>query len=138
MPRLAADLAQLKTGRAVTNPVTGALHAPASTNLFEAPLGYAHEATGRHIDFLVFIDTPPEVALARWLMSRLPETGNGPAVLNGQPLPVRHLLQLYLTQLRPLYQVQRSRVRAEADLVLDGEQPVDVLAARVLATIQSD
>ena len=32
--------------------------------VFEAPLGRRHELTGAHIDFLVFIEIPLEIALA--------------------------------------------------------------------------
>lgn len=39
--------------------------------IFEAPLGWRHQATGKHIDFLVFIEVPLEIALARFVIREL-------------------------------------------------------------------
>ena len=78
----------------------------------EAPLGQAHRATGDLIDFLVFIDTPLEVALARWVRRRLSE---------GMPSgELAAHLDLYETVLRPVYLEQRRQVVPDADLVVDG------------------
>ncbi len=78
----------------------------------EAPLGRAHRASGELIDFLVFIDTPLEVALARWVRRRLSEG------LTVDEIAVH--LDLYETVLRPVYLEQRRQVVPSADLVVDG------------------
>lgn len=92
--------------------------------VFEAPLGRAHNATGRFIDFLVFIDTPLEVALARWVRRRLGESSSV------EEIPV--LLDIYETVLRPVYLEQRRQVMPGADLVVDGLQDVEVWVDQVM------
>jgi uridine kinase len=92
--------------------------------VFEAPLGRAHAATGRFINYLVFIDTPLEVALARWVRRflRQPESSD----------EFTTLLDMYETVLRPVYLQQRRQVMPRADLVVDGLQSVDIWVDQVL------
>jgi uridine kinase len=52
----------------VTSPVNGVTVAPAKYIIFEGPLGRVHQKTGQSIDYLVFIDTPLEVGLARMVL----------------------------------------------------------------------
>jgi uridine kinase len=92
--------------------------------VFEAPLGRAHTATGRFIDLLVFIDTPLEVALARWVRRRMGENSSA------EEIPV--LLDIYETVLRPVYLEQRRQVMPGADLVVDGLQEVEVWVDQVM------
>jgi len=92
--------------------------------VFEAPLGRAHTATGRFIDFLVFIDTPLEVALARWVRRRLGEDTSIDEITV--------LLDIYETVLRPVYLEQRRQVMPEADLVVDGLAEVKVWVDQVI------
>lgn len=95
--------------------------------VFEAPLGRAHAATGRFIDFLVFIDTPLEVALARWVRRRMSESSLV------EEIPV--LLDIYETVLRPVYLEQRRQVMPDADLVVDGLSEVDIWVDQVLRVV---
>ena len=78
----------------------------------EAPLGRAQRASGELIDFPVFIDTPLEVALARWVRRRLSE--------GMRPDEIAAHLDLYESMRRPVYVEQRRQVVPEADLVVDG------------------
>ena len=94
--------------------------------LFEAPLGRAHTATGSMIDFVVYIDTPLEVALARWLRRRLAES---------TPEAIAGYVSLYENVLRDVYLEQRRQVRPSADLVLDGLASTDIWADQVLAAL---
>jgi uridine kinase len=92
--------------------------------VFEAPLGRAHDATGRYIDYLVFIDTPLEVALARWVRRFLRQEDAFDEF--------NMLLGMYETVLRPVYLEQRRQVMPRADLVVDGLQTVDVWVDKVM------
>lgn len=118
VPALQADLFELKRKE----------EAP-SRIWFEAPLGRAHRATGELIDFMVFIDTPLEVALARWLRSRLSEASDE-AVLE-----MEHYLEHYEQTLRRVYLEQRNQVRRTSDLVVDGLDPVDRWVDQVLTSL---
>lgn len=117
VPALAADLFEMK--RSETGP---------PVVLFEAPLGRAHRATGDLIDFLVFIDTPLEIALARWMALRL-STGT-----SGEGLVTEYLANYELV-LRRVYQEQRQQVRRSADLVVNGLDPVDRWVDQVLVSL---
>jgi uridine kinase len=65
---LADTLKKLKSGQPVLCPATGKNLQPTKYILFDAPLGYCHKATSQYIDFLVCLDTPPDIALARRLV----------------------------------------------------------------------
>src|SRR5688500_17699321 len=58
-------LSRLKQGQPVVNPATGQTISPAPHIVFETHFGRAHSASGALIDFLIWIDTPLEVSLAR-------------------------------------------------------------------------
>ena len=90
--------------------------------LFEMPLGREHAETAPLIDFLIWIDLPLDVALARKLgeltnralRSPAPdEHGRALAWLNGY-------LDSYLAVVREVLVVQNDRVRPGADLIVDG------------------
>ena len=66
LPALEAELARRKAAQGIV--------------LFETQFGRAHRATGRHVDFLVWLDAPPDVALARALRAALAR-GAAPAWL---------------------------------------------------------
>lgn len=67
-PTLTKDLKTLKSGKAITSVLDGSHISPAQFIIFDAPLGRTHCETGRFIDFMVFIDTPLDVAMARRLL----------------------------------------------------------------------
>jgi uridine kinase len=121
IPRLADDLARLKAG-------------PAKYVLFETHFGRAHRASGRHIDFLVWLDTPLDVALARNVMDELApllplaESGSLREGIAG----VQRNLARYLDDVRRLRVLQRERVAAGADLVLDGMAQLDVMVDEIV------
>jgi uridine kinase len=97
--------------------------------LFETQFGRAHRATGRHIGFLVWIDTPLDIALARALRASL-ERGAGVPWLRGY-------LDGYLGTVRGLLDMQKARVAPGADLILDGRLGVDTLAAQAADAIRA-
>ncbi|HEX7953117.1 MAG TPA: hypothetical protein VF523_08645, partial [Burkholderiales bacterium] len=64
-PQLEQDLQRLLQGAAIVEPRTRHEVLPRKYILFETQFGKAHRATGRHIDLLIWIDTPLDIALAR-------------------------------------------------------------------------
>lgn len=100
--------------------------------LFETPVGRLHRATGAFIDFLIWIDTPLDVALARATLGLI-----GLAERTRSPNGAADFLKWqthYMTnypQVRPMYLAQRERVMPNAELVLDGSKPVADTAAAV-------
>lgn len=106
--------------------------------LFETHFGRAHRASGRYIDFLVWLDTPLDVALARNVMDELApllplrEAGE---LRDGVARAQRNLAR-YGDDVRRLRLLQRERVVAEADLVLDGMDQLDAMVDEVLRRLR--
>jgi uridine kinase len=129
-PQLPEDLERLKNGAPVLDPRSRRPIEPQRYLLFETQFGRAHRETGRHIDLLIWIDTPLDVALARNMQvfvsaaldsAGTDETGNRLRWMQGY-------LANYLGTVRALLVMQAERVRAQADLILDGQQEPNTLA----------
>jgi uridine kinase len=122
-PRLQADLLRLK-GEGADDAVL----------LFETQFGRAHRATGSHIDLLVWLDTPLDVALARSVRAIVERILRGPEPQLAERLRWLHgYLDNYLGTVRELLEMQRARVAAGADLVIDGRASTADMAAAVQA-----
>jgi len=135
VPRLAEHLAALRRGEAVTDPVSGVTNLPGRCYIiFETHFGRAHRATGPLIDLLLWLDTPPDVALARNLRTFI-----GPML----QLPVRaealadglgwidDYLASYLRVVAGLVRLQAERVRPGADLFVAADAGVSAVASEL-------
>jgi uridine kinase len=132
IPGLAEDLAALKRGQSVADPLTGNTITPGRYLLLETQFGRRHAATGRHIDFLVWIDTPLDIALARKLQQLAAEIdGRDTAFLPW----LRGYLESYQDLVSESLRVQRDTVRAQADLIVDGTQQPAALLAQVESAV---
>ncbi len=121
VPGLADALLSLKHGRAVRDPASGAQVPPASHIFFETQFGRQHAETGQHVDFLVWIDTPLDVALARKVRQfagEIDPRNSAECAAFGPWL--EGYLENYLDVVGGLLRMQRDTVGAKADLVLDG------------------
>ncbi|MEO8202769.1 MAG: uridine kinase [Betaproteobacteria bacterium] len=132
VPGLADALEALKAGRAATDPLTRAQLQPAACVLFETQFGRRHTASGREIDFLVWIDVPLDVALARKVRQLLRVATAGDAQGARAFLPwLEGYLDNYLGVVGELLRVQRETVAAGADLIVDGQAAPQEMALRV-------
>ena len=134
VPRLAEHLAALRRGEAVTDPVSGVTNVPGRYIIFETHVGRAHGATGPLIDLLLWLDTPPDVALARNLRTFI-----GPML----QLPVRaealadglgwidDYLASYLRVVAGLVRLQAERVCPGADLFVAADAGVSAVASEL-------
>jgi uridine kinase len=129
IPLLAEHLEQLKRGVPVVDPQTRREIAPAKHILFETHFGRAHRDTGRHVDLLLWIDTPLDIALARNLIDLVGsrESAEG----------LQRYLATYLEDVRGLRLMQRDRICADADVILDGAAPFDDMLARARREIKA-
>ncbi len=123
-PELVGTLRKLKKGETIICPVTGHRLTPTKYILFDAPLGYCHQATGEHIDFLICLDTAPDIALARRLIRDYQNNPN--------PQKMIQELEEYVSKSRPLFILSPEEKASE--LVVDGglalqEQEKQVLDA---------
>lgn len=124
---LANTLSNLKEGQKVVCPATQRELAPTQYILFDAPLGYCHQATGRYIDFLIYLDTPPDIALARRLLRDYRERPDSQEMLDE--------LEKYLQESRPLFILAPDE--KASDLVIDGSLSLDQQEQEVLTALSS-
>jgi uridine kinase len=103
--------------------------------LFETPFGRTHRQTGRFIDFLVWIDVPLEVALARQLLTILKQRGDNPTAreYEGFIQGLEGFLKTYVEITITMYKRQAAEVGAGADLTVDGTKSVEEIAQIVIA-----
>ena len=123
-PQLAADLQHLKAGVAVIGQAQQL--SPTDFIVFDAPLGRAHQETGKYIDLMVFLATPLDVAMAR----RILRDYYSVATLQ-QPDACERLrveLESYLNFGRQAYLEMDKQIKPLSDIILDGTRPVDELA----------
>ncbi len=137
IPELSRGLEKLKSGESVADPATGLEIKPRKYILFETPFGKAHADTARHIDLLVWIDVPLDVALARKIgdFTRLFLARQGGGDAMGYVSWLGNYVENYLVGIRDTLQVQRERVAAGADIVVDGLARLDAMAAQTAREI---
>ncbi len=107
------------------------------TVIFETPFGRLHRASGAFIDFLVWVDTPLDLALCRALKSVFD------AFARQRPMPPASAVvdwqRQYLLNypiIREMYVAQRAAVTADAQLVIDGVDPTSALADQVQRALE--
>jgi uridine kinase len=131
IPGLEEALVALKAGRPASEPVSGRKIDPAPLVLFEMPLGRAYAPTAKLIDFLVWLDTPLDVALARNVLAWESETPPRPRGW------LTRYMEEYLGVTREVLEAQRAMVSAGADLVLDGLAEPGLAAQKLLAALKA-
>ncbi len=119
-------------GNHIISPADGSKVSPTEYIVFDAPLGRAHCDTGRFIDFMVFIDTPLDVAMARRLLRAMTvaEAGAEDAI---KIIEVE--LSSYLGGARMLYVEFQDRIKRDCELIVDGCLTLDELAGAIHAKI---
>ena len=132
-PRLRNDLGRLKAGESIVSPVDGKIVQHQRYVVFDSPLGYAHAETAGLIDFMVFIDTPLDVAMARRMLRTF--TPARPVHADHAIASVKAELTAYLEYGRRAYLELDRQVKGQCDLVLDGCSSVDDLARQIVDAI---
>jgi uridine kinase len=134
IPQLAQDLEKLKDNVPVINPVSGVRIAPARFIIFETLFGREHGESGQLIDYLVWLDVPLDLALARKLRSFVDMFNHDDHadVCMRNLAWMHHYLQDYMAGTRKLLGMQREIIMASADLVVNGEDEVDILAQEIM------
>lgn len=134
--RLAEDLSKLKRGEAITSVKDGSSHPPTPYIVVEAPLGYEHLETGKSIDFMVFIDTPLDVAMARRILRDY--FGENSTLSVEQAKMLETEMESYLEFSRAAYLNMDKTVKLSADMMVDGTLPVEDLAMQIVARLESE
>jgi len=121
LPNFAQALVSLKCG-------------PARHVILDFLLARAHQPTARHIDFMIWIDTPLDIALARTLRAQVERARGAPAAAQFTAWLAGYL-DSYAGVMHRSYQLQHATVRPRADIILDGMLPPDQLAELAAAEI---
>jgi uridine kinase len=133
-PNLSKDLATLKRGECITDPLTHAEIKPGKYIIFEAPLGREQRDTAQLIDLLVWVEVPLDVALARKVRELAGKNiGNSHNFL----LWLDGYLKNYLEVVRHVLLLQKQKVRVNADLVIDGEVRLENMVRQIIDRIAS-
>jgi uridine kinase len=132
-PGLPEDLATLRGGGTIVDRITGNHHRCERHVVFEMPLGRAWSRTAQHIDVLIWVDVPLDVALAR----RVREIAVNLQRQNSAQMAaglswLDDYLGTYASTIHSVLEAQRRVVRPGADLVLDGELDVSSSVQQVL------
>lgn len=129
-PGLLSALQALQRGEPVSDPASGQAILSGDYLILEMPLGRAYAETAELIDAVIWLDIPLDVALARKLREF---TAQALADESEDPREFLRWLDAYLDQyteqVRAILRLQKQRVAAGADIVLDGLQPPHALIA---------
>ena len=145
-PVFARDVAALRNGKSITAPRDGRVVHPAEFIVIEEPMGRLRAEMSAHIDFAVYIDTPLEIGLARRLARDVDylEIKDLDSVTHEQLkqgykklfIHVSKYLEYYIHIGRDLYSVIHDQAKTSCDLVLDGQLPLEELAAQLITAVQ--
>lgn len=135
MPRFDEAVKSLKIGKPIIHPEIGNEIQPKPFLILEEHFGRGRDAICSLIDFVVYLDTPLEVAYIRKLAQKtdfLPWEDD-------PPLFIRHLrenMEWYQRVGRRFYLAVSEKVRKKCDLIVDGLLPSEVVAEHIMEAIK--
>ena len=135
-PGFVSDAMRLREGKSIIHPLTGNVMLPAPYLLLEEPFGRARDGMKHLIDFLVYVDTPLEVAHARKLLRKndfLPWENNPQVFIQN----LRDHLNWYLTFGRDFYMAVKTMAIKDCDLLVDGRHSTEQLADQVIEALKN-
>jgi uridine kinase len=135
-PQFIADVRTLRSGRSIFLPNTSAAIHPTHFLILEEPFGRGREQMRDLIDFVVYIDLPLEIALARKILRQnafLPWEQDPDVFIDH----LREFLVWYLSVGRDFYLAIRDRVLRECDLVVDGSRPTEELVEAIVSMVRA-
>lgn len=135
-PQLSADLRALCAGKPITLLHNGQVAQPARVIVLEEPFGRERAEIADLIDFVVCIDLPLEIALARKLLRML-----GFFLAEQTPDAFAKQLQFflpwYIESGRELYRAMQQLVLQNCDVIADGMLLPDALADSIEEVIRN-
>ncbi|TFT58238.1 hypothetical protein E4V23_16775, partial [Proteus mirabilis] len=94
--------------------------------ILDYPFARSHPALQQIIDYAFFIDTPLDIALARRILRDYKEKSGNDII---------HYLEEYLIYSRPSYTAMTEREKLSADIIIDGNASVSLIAQNILKYI---
>jgi uridine kinase len=133
-PALVEDVKTLIDGRSISHPRTNEVMKPERYLMIEEPFGRERNAMRALIDFVVYIDTPLEVAYARKLLRKnefLPWEDNPSVFITN----LRENLLWYLRVGRRFYGAVSSNVKKNCDLIVDGTLSTEEIVKEIYEAV---
>ncbi|NHJ38905.1 MAG: hypothetical protein FK731_02650 [Asgard group archaeon] len=137
--RMLLDIKKVIAGESVVNPLTEEKIEPADYILVEDPIGTLREEFAQLYDFLIFIEIPTDISLARLIKRRINEENqkeDNQADFNKLTKRISNFLDIYIDFQRDLYRIICDKVKLNADLLLDGQKTLDELTIIVIEKIK--
>lgn len=135
MPGLIRDLAKLKQGQPIRSPIAGAWLTPQPLIFLDAPFGYANAQLRPYLDYVVYVDTPLDIAMARRIERDYSQQAQPNAEVARQQ--IQKMVSTYLVWARQAYLAQDRQVKPHCDLVLDGMLAINVLVEQILVSVEA-
>lgn len=135
-PQFSSDLRSLRNGAGITLPETQEELVPVRFILVEEPFGRERAQMRDIIDFVAYIDVPPEVALVRQILRKnnfLPWEQDPEVFIHH----LRDFLSWYIHVGRSAYQAMLPRLLKNSDLVVDGTLPPEKIAEKIYTAVQA-
>jgi uridine kinase len=133
-PQFIADTIALRYGSSILHPVTHQVVQPADYLILEEHFGKARRAMRELIDFLVYVETPLEIAHARKLLRKgefLPWEDNPDLFMQN----LREHLVWYLRFGRDFYLAVKNIACKDCDLMVDGTLPTEQMADQIMEAV---
>ena len=131
IPRFDEDVCALKDGRSIHHPESGIEMRALPFLVLEEHFGRGRDAIRNLIDFVIYLDTPLEVAYIRKLARNtdfLPWEEDPESFIKH----LRENMEWYQRVGRRFYLAVSERVRKDCDLIVDGLLPSEVAADQVM------
>jgi uridine kinase len=135
-PQFDADVAALKNGKSIVHVETKKEIKPGRFLIIEEPFGRGRNALHDLIDFVVYVDTPLEVAYIRKISRKnnfLPWEDDPDVFIAN----LRQNMEWYLRAGRRFYLAVAERVRENCDLIVDGTLSTQQIADKIIEEINA-
>lgn len=129
LPGLERDLEKLKRGESIVDPMTNVEVPSKKYIIFEMPLGKEHKETAKYIDLLLWVEIPLDMALAR----KLREFTSAFLKRYDQLKQKNFIIWLdayldnYLKAVGDVLRMQKEKVGATADIIVDGTKDLETM-----------
>ena len=133
-PQFDADVRALKNGKSIIHPQTKEEMSARNFLIIEEPFGRERDSMRELVNFVIYIDTPLEVAYARKLLRKsdfLPWEDNPSVFINN----LRENLLWYLRVGRSFYGAVASRVKKNCDLIVDGTFSTEEIVEEIFKSV---
>jgi len=129
IPNLSNDLEKLRSGESIVDPLTNTEITSKKYIIFEMPLGKEHKDTAEYIDLLIWIEIPLDIALARKIkeFTGLFLTEYKQEMHKDRIIWLDTYLDNYLQVIGKVLQIQKKKVSANADIIVDGQSDFETM-----------